>query len=214
MGGTLGSERTATAPPAVLMTSNTRPRCPPGGPWWDTVESKNDSPPHVMARAAGSPRRMDQSPPTIRHRVLLAENRILRGQLTGRGRLTDDERRRLAAQGRRLGRRHLRQVATIVTRDPILRWHRQGMAGQWTLPSPRPGRPGIVKAISSLMVRMAREHPGWGYPRIQRPLRNLGRSVARRTVAKVLKVNGIPRAPDRPSSWQTFLQAPGAGWGG
>ena len=88
------------------------------------------------------------------------------------------------------------------------------MAGQWTLPSPRPGRPGIVKAISSLMVRMAREHPGWGYPRIQRPLRNLGRSVARRTVAKVLKVNGIPRAPDRPSSWQTFLPAPGGGWGG
>src|SRR5262245_17143558 len=52
---------------------------------------------------------------------LMAENRVLKGQLTGRRlRLTDDERRRLAATGRRLGRRLLRQVATIVTPDTIL----------------------------------------------------------------------------------------------
>jgi putative transposase len=31
--------------------------------------------------------------------------------------------------------------------------------------------------------------------------------VARSTVAKVLKANGIPPAPDRPSSWRTFLRA-------
>jgi putative transposase len=31
--------------------------------------------------------------------------------------------------------------------------------------------------------------------------------VARSTVATVLKDNGIPPAPDRPSSWQTFLRA-------
>jgi hypothetical protein len=40
-------------------------------------------------------------------------------------RLTDEERRRLAVQGHRLGRRRLREVATIVTPDTILRWHRQ-----------------------------------------------------------------------------------------
>jgi hypothetical protein len=34
-------------------------------------------------------------------------------------RFTDDQRRRLAAKGRRLGRRVLRQVATIVTPDTI-----------------------------------------------------------------------------------------------
>ena len=46
----------------------------------------------------------------------MAENRVLKGQLTGRRlRLTDDERRRLAAKGRPLGRRLLRQVATLVT---------------------------------------------------------------------------------------------------
>ena len=47
---------------------------------------------------------------------LVEENRVLREQLGGRRiRLTDDQRRRLAVKGRRLGRRVLRQVATIVT---------------------------------------------------------------------------------------------------
>ena len=53
---------------------------------------------------------------------LLEENRVLKEQVKGRRlRLTDDQRRRLAAKGRRLGRRVLSQVATIVTPDTILR---------------------------------------------------------------------------------------------
>jgi hypothetical protein len=52
---------------------------------------------------------------------LIEENCVLKGQLKGRRlRLTDDQRRRLAAKGRRLDRRVLRQVATIVTPDTIL----------------------------------------------------------------------------------------------
>jgi transposase InsO family protein len=38
-------------------------------------------------------------------------------------------------------------------------------------------------------------------------LKNLGHDVARSTIAKVLKDHGIPPAPDRPSSWRTFLRA-------
>jgi hypothetical protein len=46
---------------------------------------------------------------------LVEENRVLKEQLKGqRVRLTDDQRRRLAAKGQPLGRRILRQVATIV----------------------------------------------------------------------------------------------------
>ncbi len=139
---------------------------------------------------------------------LMAENRVLKGQLTGRRlQLTDAERRRLAAKGRRLGRRRLRQAATLVTPDTILRWHRQLIARKWTFTPRRPGRPGIMTRISSLIVRMATENPGWGYTRIQGALKNLGPGVARSTVAKVLKANGIPPAPDRPSSWRTFLRA-------
>src|SRR6266849_2565197 len=70
---------------------------------------------------------------------LMAENRVLKAQLTGRRlRLTDDERRRLAAKGRPLGRRLLRQVATLVTPDTILRWHRQLIARKWTFEPKRP----------------------------------------------------------------------------
>jgi transposase InsO family protein len=139
---------------------------------------------------------------------LVEENRVLNRQLTGRRlRLTDDQRRRLAAKGRRLGRRVLQQVATIVTPDTILRWHRQLIASKWTFTPKRPGRPGIMREISSLIVRMATENPGWGYTRIQGALKPLGHEVSRSTVAKVLKANGMPPAPDRPSSWRTFLRA-------
>jgi putative transposase len=101
----------------------------------------------------------------------------------------------------------LRQVATIVTPDTILRWHRQLIARKWTFTPTRPGRPGIMPEISSLILRMATENPGWGYTRIQGALKNLGHGVARSTVAKVLKANGIPPASDRPTSWRTFLRA-------
>ena len=42
------------------------------------------------------------------------------------------------------------------------------------------------------MLRMATDNPGWGDTRIQGALKNLGHGVARSTVAKVLKANGIP----------------------
>jgi len=139
---------------------------------------------------------------------LVEENRVLKEQLKGRRlRLSDDQRRRLGAKGRRLGRRVLRQVATILTPDTILRWHRQLIARKWTFTPTRPGRPGVMKEISTLIVRMATENPAWGYTRIQGALKNLGHSVARSTVANVLKDQGIPPAPDRPSSWRTFLRA-------
>jgi len=136
------------------------------------------------------------------------ENRVLKEPVKGRRRrLTADQRRRLAAKGRRLGRRVLQQVATIVTPDTILRWHRQLIARKWTFTPKRPGRPGIMQEISSLILRMATENPAWGYTRIQGALKNLGHGVARSTVATVLKAHGIPPAPDRPSSWRTFLRA-------
>jgi putative transposase len=139
---------------------------------------------------------------------LMEENRVLKAQMKGRRlRLTDDQRRRLAAQGQRLGRRVLTRVATIVTPDTILRWHRQLIARKWTFTPKRPGRPGIMRELSSLIVRMASENPTWGYTRIQGALKNLGHDVARSTVAKALKDNGIGPAPDRPSSWRTFLRA-------
>src|SRR5260370_27980223 len=57
---------------------------------------------------------------------LREENRVLREQLDGRRvRFNDDQRRRLAAMAKGLGRRILAEVATIVTPDTLLAWHRR-----------------------------------------------------------------------------------------
>lgn len=110
---------------------------------------------------------------------LLTENRVLRGQLRGRRlRLTDDERRRLAVCGHRLGRRGLSAVATIVTPDTILRWHRQLVARKWTY-AKGAGRRGVLHEIRRLVVRMAEENPTWGYTRIRGTLKHVGHRVGR-----------------------------------
>src|SRR6266436_836130 len=74
---------------------------------------------------------------------LREENRVLKEHLHGRRlRLTDAQRRRLAVNGHRLGRSRLREVATLVTPDTVLRWHRELIARKWTTPRRRVGRPG------------------------------------------------------------------------
>ena len=139
---------------------------------------------------------------------LREENRVLREQLGGRRlRLTDAQRRRLAAKGKVLGRRVLHAVATIVRPDTILRWHRRLIAAKWTFPKKRVGRPGVMKEIRRLVVRFARENSSWGYCRIQGALKNLGHRVSDSTIANILKEYGLKPAPDRPTSWRTFLKA-------
>ncbi len=139
---------------------------------------------------------------------LVEENRVLKEQLRGkRLRLNDDQRRRLAAKGKRIGRQALNQVATIVTPDTIMRWHRQLIALKWTFEARRTGRPGILREIKRLIVKMATANSTWGYSRIQGELKGLGHRVARTTIATVLKENGIGPAPERPSSWKSFLKA-------
>jgi len=70
---------------------------------------------------------------------LREENQVLREQLGSR-RLgfNDDERRHLAARAKGLGRKLLWEVATLVTPDTLLAWHRK-------LGRSEPGR-GIVQA--------------------------------------------------------------------
>ena len=98
---------------------------------------------------------------------LREENRVLRDQLGGRRlRLSDDQRRRLAAKAKLLSRRLLAEVATIVTPETLLAWHRRliaqnGSGRRW------PGRPRTPQEIETLVVRMAQENRDWGYERIQ-----------------------------------------------
>jgi transposase InsO family protein len=140
---------------------------------------------------------------------LREENRVLHELLGDRVRLCDGQRRRLAVRGKPLGRRLLAKVATIVTPDTILRWHRRLVAEKHAHPPMQQcvGRPGLMKAIRQHIVRMAKENTRWGYCRIQGELKKLGHTVARSTIAKTLKDQGVPPSPGRPTSWRTFLKA-------
>ena len=143
---------------------------------------------------------------------LLTEIRVLREKL-GKKRilLNDDQRRRLAVKGKILGREVLEQLATIVTPDTILRWHRELVARHWDYSRRRKdvGRPPLSKEIVELVLRIARESPTWGYDRIQGALANLGHRISDTTVANILKIHGIEPAPDRKrqSTWKSFLEA-------
>ena len=64
----------------------------------------------------------------LRNEYLVTENRILRHQMKGRLRLSDGERKALAAIGQKLGKQALKEVATIVKPDTILGWHRKLVA--------------------------------------------------------------------------------------
>src|SRR6266849_5725527 len=64
----------------------------------------------------------------LRNEYLAAENRILKGQLKGRLRLSDAERGRLGEIGHRLGRKTLGEVANAALPDTILAWYRRLVA--------------------------------------------------------------------------------------
>src|SRR4029450_3231359 len=128
---------------------------------------------------------------------LREENRVLREQLGNRRlRFTNDQRRRLAAKAKLVGRRVLNEIADLVTPDTLLAWHRELIAEKYDGSTKRgPGRPRISNEIETLVIRMAQENRDWGYRRILGALSNLGHIVGRGTVANILKKNGIEPAP-------------------
>ena len=140
---------------------------------------------------------------------LREENRILREQLGGqRVRFNDDQRRRLAAKAKGLGRKLLKEVATLVTPETLLAWHRKLIANKYDGTAQRgPGRPKTAVEIETLVVQLAEENRDWGYGRIQGALLNLGHEIARNTIAEILKRKGIEPAPERSrkTTWKEFL---------
>jgi len=140
---------------------------------------------------------------------LREENRVLREQLGDRRlRLDDQQRRRLAAEAKVLGRRVLAQIATIVTPDTLLAWHRKLIAQKYDGTAHRAsGRPRTAGEVEALVVRMAEENRDWGYRRIQGALSNLGHELARSTIAQFLERHGIEPAPERirKTTWKEYL---------
>src|SRR5215475_5847215 len=63
---------------------------------------------------------------------LMEENRVFREQFGNRRmRFSDEQRRRLAAKAKKLTRKLLNEVATIVTPETLLAWHRRLIAKKY-----------------------------------------------------------------------------------
>jgi HTH-like domain len=148
------------------------------------------------------------------HRVinyLIEENRVLRQQIGKRRlRFNDDQRRRLAVKAKKLSRKILAQVATVVSPETLLAWHRKLIAKKYDGSAQRTaGRPRTAAEIAALVTRMAGENRNWGYRRIQGALANLGHLLAHNTIADILRRHGIEPAPERSrkTTWKEFLNS-------
>src|SRR5215467_9576063 len=88
---------------------------------------------------------------------LQEQNRVLREQPSGqRLRFSDDQRRRLAVRAKKLGRRVLRELATLVAPETLLAWHRKLIA-------PTPAPPVRTLAVHSTSERH------WRFTKSSRP---------------------------------------------
>jgi putative transposase len=140
--------------------------------------------------------------------VLRHELAILRRQ-AAQPRLTRADRALLAALSRSLPRAAWTRFP--VRPDTLLRWHRQLVARRWTYSHTRPGRPSLEPSLRTMILRLARENPHWGYRRIAGELKGVGLSVSASSVRKVLLEGGLRPAPERThSSWRSFLRAQAA----
>src|ERR1019366_2076059 len=94
-----------------------------------------------------------------------------------------------------------------VTPATLLAWHRRLVARRWTYPHRPPGRPMVDEETTTLVVRLARENPRWGYRRIQGELMKLGVRLAASTIARIMKDRGLGPAPRRVTTWSEFIHA-------
>lgn len=141
--------------------------------------------------------------------VLRHELAVLRRQVA-RPSCRPADRMFLAALARMLPRD--RWGSLFVRPETIRRWHRSLLARRWTFPHRPPGRPATDASVRALILRLARENPGWGYRRIQGELTRLGIRIAASTVWSILQQSGIEPAPQRSSeTWRGFLRAQASG---
>src|SRR6266536_3414586 len=70
------------------------------------------------------------------------------------------------------------------------------------------GRPATRRNVRALVLRLARENPGWGYRRIHGELAGLGVKIAASTAWEILKKAGIEPVPRRTGpTWSQFLRS-------
>ena len=74
--------------------------------------------------------------------------------------------------------RKLKQLTTIVTPQTLLAWHRKLVAKKYdSSEKGRVGRPASQESIKELVIRLAKENPGWRYTSVRGALLNLGHDI-------------------------------------
>jgi transposase len=142
----------------------------------------------------------------LRHQITVLERQLGRT----RPRFSPADRAFLAALLHRLPRDVLARFRLLIRPDTVLRWHRDLLVRRHAARSRprRPGRPRTARSIRLLVLRLARENPGWGYRRIHGELLVLGIKVAASTVWEILQQAGIDPAPERiTATWASFLRS-------
>jgi len=143
--------------------------------------------------------------------VLRHENAVLRRH-AGRVRYEAADRVWFAALARLIPRRRWTDAFPVTPATPLA-WHRRLAAREYETSNGRkPGRPPAFPGTARLVVRLAKENPLRGHPRIHGELTKLGIAVAPSTVWKILHAAGIDPAPRRAGpTWRQFLHAQAGG---
>jgi transposase InsO family protein len=149
----------------------------------------------VLASPFKSKIRLEAENAMLRHQLV-----VLRRQLKGRARLTNDDRWFFVQLYRWFP--SILPGLMIIRPETLVRWHRAGFRRYWRWKSnSRGGRPPIEAELRALIRQMSTENWLWGAPRIHGELLKLGFEVAQSSVAKyMVKRRGPPS-----QGWRTFL---------
>jgi putative transposase len=102
----------------------------------------------------------------------------------------------------------LHAVIRIFQPETVLRWHREFVRLKWTYQRKNKGRrPLINQELESLILRLAKENPRWGYGKIEGELIKLSFKVSRTTIQKTLCRHNILPDPVRGGSigWRHLM---------
>ena len=91
---------------------------------------------------------------------VLAENKILWKPVPGTLKMTEADRRTLAEIGKKLGRKVLKEIGSIVTPDTILGWYNKLIAKKFDGSKKKrgPGWPRTPELIEQLVLKFAAEN--------------------------------------------------------
>jgi putative transposase len=144
----------------------------------------------LIGLAAGSleSRHNDVEVLILRHQLAVLRRQVRRPRLRQRDRLF------MAALSRMLPRQ--RWSAFLVRPQTRLGWHRELVRRKWTYRHRSiGGRPPIAQDVGDLILRMGRENPRWGCPRIKGELAKLGITIPATAIRTILRRHGLGPAP-------------------